>query len=61
MVATNHPNMARIEPLRWGILGVANIAVNKVIPAMRFVPATNSGRKAAAKVQIPFAFAIGKD
>jgi len=27
--------MARIEPLRWGILGVANIAVNKVIPAMR--------------------------
>ena len=36
-------------------------AVNKVIPAMRFVPATSSGRKMAAKVQIPFAFAVGKD
>jgi len=27
--------MAKHEPLRWGILGAANIAVNKVIPAMR--------------------------
>jgi predicted dehydrogenase len=24
-----------IQPVRWGILGVANIAVNKVVPAMR--------------------------
>jgi predicted dehydrogenase len=27
--------MTEIEPLRWGILGAANIAVTKVIPAMR--------------------------
>jgi predicted dehydrogenase len=27
--------MTNTEPLRWGILGAANIAVNKVIPAMR--------------------------
>ena len=26
--------MTTIEPVRWGILGAANIAVNKVIPAM---------------------------
>lgn len=27
--------MTKTEPLRWGILGAANIAVSKVIPAMR--------------------------
>ena len=27
--------MTTIEPVRWGILGTANIAVNKVVPAMR--------------------------
>jgi predicted dehydrogenase len=27
--------MTRNEPLRWGILGAASIAINKVIPAMR--------------------------
>ena len=27
--------MTNVEPVRWGILGAANIAVNKVIPAMR--------------------------
>ena len=27
--------MTDIQPVRWGILGAANIAVNKVIPAMR--------------------------
>lgn len=29
------PNMTTARPLRWGILGTANIAVRKVIPAMR--------------------------
>ena len=27
--------MTNIPPVRWGILGAANIAVNKVVPAMR--------------------------
>ena len=27
--------MTTVQPVRWGILGAANIAVNKVIPAMR--------------------------
>ena len=27
--------MAAVEPLHWGILGAANIAIKKVIPAMR--------------------------
>jgi predicted dehydrogenase len=27
--------VTNIPPVRWGILGVANIAVNKVVPAMR--------------------------
>jgi len=27
--------MASIEPVRWGILGAANIAINRVIPGMR--------------------------
>ena len=27
--------MTNVEPVRWGILGAANIAVNKVVPAMR--------------------------
>lgn len=30
--------MTRAKPLRWGILGAANIAVQKVIPAMRASP-----------------------
>ncbi len=30
-----HHVTSDIEPVRWGILGAANIAVNKVIPAMR--------------------------
>ena len=29
-----------VEPLRWGVLGVANIAVRKVIPAMQASPLT---------------------
>lgn len=29
-----HPP-ARVEPLRWGVLGVADIAVRKVVPAMQ--------------------------
>ncbi len=32
-VAVSPP--ATVEPLRWGVLGVADIAVRKVIPAMR--------------------------
>ena len=27
--------MTDIQPVRWGVLGAANIAVNKVVPAMR--------------------------
>ena len=36
-------------------------AVFKVIPSMRFIPATLAGKKTASNVQMPFSFAIGKD
>jgi predicted dehydrogenase len=38
--------MTSVEPVRWGILGAANIAVNKVIPAMR-----------ASRLSVPMAIA----
>src|SRR3954470_4702548 len=38
--------MTSVEPVRWGILGAANIAVNKVIPAMR-----------ASRLSVPVAIA----
>ena len=37
---------SRTSPVRWGILGAANIAVKKVIPAMR-----------ASRLSVPFAIA----
>lgn len=58
--------MTEIEPLRWGILGAANIAVNKVIPAMRASSRTSiaaiasreigKARRAASALEIPKAF-----
>ena len=50
MVLRYHERMARHEPLRWGILGAANIAVNKVIPAMR---ATSRARVVAIASRDP--------
>ena len=38
--------MTSVQPVRWGILGAANIAVNKVIPAMR-----------ASRLSVPVAIA----
>src|SRR3954468_23828914 len=38
LVERQPPTMTRAKPLRWGILGAANIAVQKVIPAMRASP-----------------------
>src|ERR1043166_3605566 len=58
--------MTNGEPLRWGILGAANIAVNKVIPAMRATDRArvvaiasrdiDKARKAARALDIPKAF-----
>ena len=58
--------MTSVEPVRWGILGAANIAVNKVIPAMRAsrlsVPVAIASRNiakaraAAAALGIPRAY-----
>ena len=36
-------------------------AVYKVIPGMRFIPGTISGRKMVSKVQLPFSFSVKKD
>ena len=36
-------------------------AVSRAIPAMRFVPAVSNGKKAVAKVQLPFTFAPGRE
>jgi len=38
--------MTSVEPVRWGILGAANIAVNRVIPALR-----------ASRLSVPVAIA----
>jgi predicted dehydrogenase len=58
--------MTQIEPLRWGILGAANIAVSKVIPAMRASPRARvvaiasrdiqKAQRAARALDIPKAF-----
>ena len=58
--------MTALEPVRWGILGAANIAVKKVIPAMRAsrlaVPVAIASRDiakaraAAAALGIPRAY-----
>jgi predicted dehydrogenase len=38
--------MTSVQPVRWGILGAANVAVNKIIPAMR-----------ASRLSVPVAIA----
>jgi predicted dehydrogenase len=55
-----------VQPLRWGILGAANIAVKKVVPAMRGSPLSEvvaiasrrmgKARAAAAELDIPRAY-----
>ena len=58
--------MTAIEPVRWGILGAANIAVKKVVPGMRKSPASevvaiasrsiDKARAAASELGIPRAY-----
>ena len=58
--------MTAIEPVRWGILGAANIAVKKVVPAMRRSPGSRvvaiasrsieKARTAAVELDIPRAY-----
>jgi predicted dehydrogenase len=72
----NHPTMAlphltNLEPVRWGILGAANIAIRKVVPSMRGSPLSrvvaiasrdiDKARHAAAELDIPDAYGSYED
>jgi predicted dehydrogenase len=58
--------MTTAQPLRWGVLGAANIAVRKVIPAMRASPRAcvvavasrdiEKAQRAAAALDVPSAY-----